>query len=325
MDPDEAVSVVIPTKDRGQLLQTAVASVLAQVGVDVHVVVVDDGSATPAATHLANDPRLHWLRHETSRGVSQARNAGLGAVGTPWVAFLDDDDLWSPLKLRRQLEALATSGHAWACSASVQFCADEVLGVSDPPAADDVSEAVLRGNPVPGGGSGVLVRTALLRAVGGFDAGLASLADWDCWIRLAQESPVARVQQPDVGYRIGAGGMAHDVGRQEAELERMTVKYASFPRPLHLRPDAVYSAYLARLEYRAGNWARALPRTRRLVTQHRHLHALLMPVRELLPAPVQRAVRRRQLTRRAVRRPDQDWSWLSVHLADRDGGRAPTA
>ena len=248
MAPTDEVTVVIPTKDRRALLHAAVASVLAQVDVDVRVVVVDDGSAVPAASHLPDDPRVQVVRNETSLGVSGARNRGLELVTTPWVAFLDDDDVWSEGKLRRQLDALHASGYRWACSASVNFSDDEVLGLTNEPAVDDVAALMLTGNHIPAGGSGVLADTRLVRQVGGFDTSLASLADWDCWLRLAQESPVARVGQTDVGYRINAGGMAHDVPRQEAELRRMVAKYSALASPLLLQPAPPYRAYLARME-----------------------------------------------------------------------------
>ena len=168
----------------------------------------------------------------------------------------------------------------------------------------------------------MLVDTQLVRDVGGFDTSLASLADWDCWLRLAQESPLARVGQTDVGYRINAGGMAHDVSRQEAELQRMTEKYAALPRPLQLRVAAPYRAYLARLEYRAGHRSAGWARTWRLVTQERRASALLMLLRELSPLRVQRLVRRRQLAGLARRRPYQDWSWVLRYVGSPGGRRA---
>src|SRR4051794_3960548 len=101
------VSVVIPTRDRPAQLTAAVASALEQRGVDVEVVVVDDGSrgtAREVIAGLAGGP-VRILRHEAPRGVSAARNAGIAAAAAPWIALLDDDDLWAPSKLAMQLEA----------------------------------------------------------------------------------------------------------------------------------------------------------------------------------------------------------------------------
>ena len=66
------------------------------------MVVVDDGSrdGTAAALEALGDPRVTVLRNESSRGVANARNRGIERAAHPWIAFLDDDDRWSPDKLR---------------------------------------------------------------------------------------------------------------------------------------------------------------------------------------------------------------------------------
>src|SRR5690349_1209363 len=101
------VSVVIPTRNRRELLLRAVRSVLHQREVSLSVVVVDEASTDGSAdaVRALGDPRVQVVRHASPRGVSQARNTGLQQVQSPWVAFLDDDDLWAPDKLSAQLEA----------------------------------------------------------------------------------------------------------------------------------------------------------------------------------------------------------------------------
>ena len=73
------VSVVVPTRDRVDLLSCAVGTALGQDAVAVEVVVVDDASTDGTAEWLANqtDARLRVIRHATQRGVSAARNSGI--------------------------------------------------------------------------------------------------------------------------------------------------------------------------------------------------------------------------------------------------------
>ena len=121
-DSSSAVTVVIPTHNRRELLHRTLRSVLAQRDVGLSVLVVDDGSAEEVAPSVEalGDPRVTVLRHPVARGVSAARNTGIAAATTPWVAFVDDDDLWAPVKLRAQLDALAaTQGARWACTGSI--------------------------------------------------------------------------------------------------------------------------------------------------------------------------------------------------------------
>ncbi len=106
------VSAVVPTKDRWPLLERALRSVLAQDGVVVEAIVVDDGSTDGTRERLEawGDPRVRYLRHERSEGVSRARNRGTEAARAPYVAFLDDDDVWAPDHLNRLLSALPPGG-----------------------------------------------------------------------------------------------------------------------------------------------------------------------------------------------------------------------
>lgn len=93
------------------------------------------------------------------------------------------------------------------------------------PCAAAVADTLLRRNVIPGGCSGVLARTELIRDVGGFDENLANFADYDLWIRLSQAAELTVIDRPLVGYRIHNGGMAHNVGRSERELEYVERKY----------------------------------------------------------------------------------------------------
>ncbi|MFL6306060.1 MAG: glycosyltransferase family 2 protein [Candidatus Sulfotelmatobacter sp.] len=99
------VSVVIPTRNRPELVRRAVESVLAQTHRDFEIIVVIDGPDQGTETALCEirDPRLHVLPLPESLGGSDARNAGITASTGAWVAFLDDDDEWLPQRLERQL------------------------------------------------------------------------------------------------------------------------------------------------------------------------------------------------------------------------------
>ena len=110
MTSQPTVSVVIPTRNRPGLLTThALPSALSQRGVDVEVVVVDDGSDEDSRRALEelSTGRVRVVRHEVRVGQARARNSGIAAARGEWIAFLDDDDLWSPDKLQEQLAAAA--------------------------------------------------------------------------------------------------------------------------------------------------------------------------------------------------------------------------
>lgn len=314
----EAVTVIIPTKDRPALLPVTLASVLGQRAVDVSVVVVDDGGSTGSCAQAAGgDPRVAVLRHAESRGVSTARNTGLAATSTPWVAFMDDDDLWAPDKLAHQLAALrADPGSRWACSAAVPFYDDGSLGrVQKPPAGSDVSILLLRANVIPGGGSGVLASTELVRDAGAFDPGLSNLADWDCWLRLAQRSRVARVHHADIGYRRHSGSMAHAVERSQRELEHLRSKYAALYDAAGVEINMqVWTSYLNVLVYESGLWRQGVRGSWRVARAHGNRRSLLQPLVYARPVLARRG-RERLLARRHPARYAYARQWIDRALA----------
>lgn len=101
------VSIYIPTKNRLELLQRAVASVLAQTHQDLEIIVADDGSTDGTLQWLeqlsAQDARVHFFHHAQSLGAPAARNKAIRSARGEWVTGLDDDDRFTPERLARFL------------------------------------------------------------------------------------------------------------------------------------------------------------------------------------------------------------------------------
>jgi len=210
MTAGPAVTVVIPTHNRRDTVMATVRMALAQRGVDVEVVVVDDGSSDGTFEALAalDDGRLRVIRHEVALNVARARNAGIAAARAPWIALLDDDDRWPPDKLRVQLDAAARSGADFVYGSALTVdLAGHPEEVWDAPAPEDLRRHIRRQNQVPAGSSNIMISRALLDCAGVFDPRLHHLADWDLWIRLAERGRGAHVSQLVVGYVVHGGNM----------------------------------------------------------------------------------------------------------------------
>jgi glycosyltransferase involved in cell wall biosynthesis len=214
------VSVVIPTHNRRKLVLRTIHSVLAQESLDFEVLVVDDGSTdgTIDAIRLLNDPRVTVLRNDQPVRVAAARNMGADAATGAWIALLDDDDLWSPRKLRLQVAAAESSGRSWVYGGVVEIdgCG-LLLGGEPPPSSEELVNSLIDQNLMPAGCSNVVVRADLFREAGGFDNGLRHLADWDLWLRLAHSGPPACTPHPLVAYRIHSGQATLDPNGMIAE------------------------------------------------------------------------------------------------------------
>ena len=122
MTAKPAITVVIPTRDRSRLVLRALDSVARQSYPAADVVVVDDGSTDDTVAAVSRFDGLVRLVDGGGRGASAARNAGVAAARTEWVAFLDSDDLWHEDHLAIHADAIAATDGA----ASLYF-SDAVL------------------------------------------------------------------------------------------------------------------------------------------------------------------------------------------------------
>ena len=179
------VSVIIPNFNRHSEMERAVDSVLAQVGVDFELLVVDDASDSPPLKLYDRVDRLghRVLRGDSRRGPGACRNAGAQEARGEYLALLDSDDYWLPGKLARQLESLRASGlrigqveEVWLRN-GVQVRPLKVHRFQ----AGDIFERSLRAVCVSP--SSVLLERALFWELGGFDEELFVCEDYDLWLR----------------------------------------------------------------------------------------------------------------------------------------------
>jgi glycosyltransferase involved in cell wall biosynthesis len=196
------VDVVLPAYSGAKVIRRAIESALAQ-EVPLRIIVVDDGSPDDSADIARSYGDRITVIRQANRGVSGARNTGLAAANAPYVALLDQDDIWMPGKLRRQvavLDAHADVGLVFTDmrieSADGRAIEDGFLANTAPYAALDrtpvgertfllapeLATAVGRFNFISP--STVLARREALAGIGGFDEAFRLCDDAECWMRL---------------------------------------------------------------------------------------------------------------------------------------------
>ena len=312
------VSVVIPTRSRWHLLSTAaLPAALEQTDVDVEVIVVDDGSQDETPSRLAelDDPRLKVVRHDTALGVAVARNAGIAAARGRWVSFLDDDDLWSPRKLRAQIDSADAAGAVFAYSAGGGLDASRrFLFAVPPPDPATVTERLLQWNVIWCGCSNVLARSDVVAQLGGFDEQLVQLADWDLWIRLALAGRAAATSDVLVGYVMHDESMLLTDRREVfPEMDHLVEKHGEAARAHGVELDrALFTRWVARGHRLAGRRAQAARTYLRGAWRYRDLGAIPRAVLSLAPERVVDVSRtlggvERRSTLRKDRVPEPDW------------------
>ncbi|HEY1376889.1 MAG TPA: glycosyltransferase [Gemmataceae bacterium] len=203
-----AVTVLVTSYNYGRYVGAAMESVRAQTADNFECVVIDDGSTDNSLSVIGSflsDPRFRLVRQQ-NRGVSHARNVGIGLANAPYIAFLDADDLWRPTKLERQLERFRDRPDL-----GVVFTRRTIIDSDDGPRpCSDVLPPegrvvgpLFRQNFVCF--SSAMVRTEAAVRVGGFDERLGLAVDYDFWLRVARHYPFGVVDEPLVAYRVGHG------------------------------------------------------------------------------------------------------------------------
>lgn len=312
------VSVVIPTRSRWHLLSTAaLPSALEQEDVALEVIVVDDGSQDETSLRLdeLEDPRLVVIRHEVSRGVAAARNAGISAARGRWVSFLDDDDLWAPRKLRAQVDGADAAGAVFAYSAGGGLDASRrFLFAVPPPDPATITKALLRWNVIWCGCSNVLARADVVRGLSGFDQRLVQLADWDLWIRLALAGGAAATTEVLVGYVMHEESMLLTDRREVfPELDYLVEKHDDAAREHGVELDqALFTRWVARGHRRAGRRTQAARTFLRGARRYGDIGALPRALGSFAPERLVDVSRRiggveRRSTLKTQRVPEPDW------------------
>ena len=221
------ISVVVRTKDRPALLREALDSIRAT-GYPAEIVVVNDGGARVDAEGVK------LVEHETSRGRSEAANAGVRAASSETIVFLDDDDLMYPEHL-----ATLARGTSPCYSDAVSSFAQARMRIYS---RDFDRDLLLLDNyiPVPT----VLLRRADFLDLGGFDPAFDLFEDWDFLIRLAQRARFTHIPKItcEIRHIEGAGSitMSTPAGSQRFRDAKLQVwrKHAAL-----IDHDAIANAF----------------------------------------------------------------------------------
>ena len=207
LDLAPRVSVVVPTRGtKPAQLGRALRSVLAQTLPPYEIIVVVDGDAQKAAS-IRPPPgpckiAVLALGQPSNGRPGLVRNRGCGAARGDWVAFLDDDDVWAPDKLRLQLEAMRGDG--------TRFCCTAAVGTAVPCRRRLVLSDIMQHNCIVC--SSVVVCMTVLRNAQFFgDEPYGQ--DWRCWQRCLQHTDGSYL--PDALVRLNDDA---------SDLDRSTVR-----------------------------------------------------------------------------------------------------
>ena len=195
------VSVIMPTHNRPQQLQRAVASILGQTYQDFEIIVINDAGCDVESELVGLNVagRISYVRHAVNRGLAAARNTGLKLARGKYIAYLDDDDRYLPDHLETLVRFLETHNErvaytdAWRVHEQRQEDQYVETKRDVPYSYDFDATRLLISNYFPV--LTVMHERACLEAVGVFDESLTSHEDWDLWIRISRRYPFKHLKK----------------------------------------------------------------------------------------------------------------------------------
>ncbi len=195
-----AVTVVMPTWNRGDFIGAAIRSVQAQRFSDWELIVVDDGGTDDTAdvvAAFATDTRVRYV-NQSHAGQCAARNLALRMANGALIAYLDSDNIWYPGFLAAAVALIGTHPEIdcayGAMITDVHVAGERILFESFD------RDRLLTGNYI--GMSTFIHRRRLVDQFGGFDEELMALEDWDLILRYTAHAPAYRLPVLAVRYRV---------------------------------------------------------------------------------------------------------------------------
>jgi len=191
------VSVIIPTYNRGSLLEEALESALCQTYKSYEIIVADDGSTDDTLPRLERfGDRIQILTLAHSGRPAVARNAAIASARGEYLAFLDSDDRWAPTKLQSQISVLERDSALVMCYTDAEFFDEKgrVLGKQSENLRlrkGRVFKHLLLVNFVPF--SSVVARKSAVLEVGGFEQWLTRSEDWNLWLKLSTRGEIGLI------------------------------------------------------------------------------------------------------------------------------------
>jgi glycosyltransferase involved in cell wall biosynthesis len=217
------VSIVMNVRNGAATLREAIQSVLAQTFPEWELIVWDDRSSDASAGIVAQfrDPRIRYFLAPDEVPLGKARRDAIGQAQAEWVAFLDQDDVWLPGKLDKQM-ALADAGVGLIYGRTIRFYLNGTERDYDHaheyqwlPEGDIFTQLFTKSCFIAM--SSAVFRRSAIDAIGGIPDNIQIIPDYYLYVAVARRYPVRAVQTAVCRYRMHSGSMSQVAARQMHE------------------------------------------------------------------------------------------------------------
>ena len=255
------VSVVIPVYNSEDYVAEAIEGVLNQTYQDYEVIVVDDGSTDGSAAVVRSFGDAVRYIFQPNAGVSAATNRGVSLSNGEFIAFLDNDDIWLPEKLERQVAYLDTQPSCGFVNCDMQYISETgdkldrfLRGYNT---RDPYVRLFQKGYVIMC--SAVLIRRGVFERTGGFNEAFvaAGLQDMEWMSRVVDCAEVGHLSETLVLYRDHGPRIPRDRARlnEEVYLNTLWERYGHDPRTRRflLGERVAFLSNLGQYEIRMGH------------------------------------------------------------------------
>ena len=186
------ISVIVPTYNRADFVGETIESILNQTYKNFELIIVDDGSTdnTEEVIRKFKDSRIKYIKTDNWGGPARPRNTGIKKAKGEYIAFCDDDDMWLPEKLEKQIKVFQVSNETAMLYTRFRTVEGEIISNRIFPEngkynSGNMFKSIYLRNLIAC--SSVMVKRSVLDQVGLFNAdpNLIAIEDADLWLRIA--------------------------------------------------------------------------------------------------------------------------------------------
>jgi glycosyltransferase involved in cell wall biosynthesis len=221
------VSILLTCYNHVKYLPAALAGIRAQTFTDYEIIAIDDGSTDGTREFLSVQEDITCVFNTVNLGTYGTLNVGLGRASGEFIAILNDDDVWLPNKLSRQVELLNARPSVGLVHTEGEFIdgqdvvfEGQPLGFSFPrfETGDILLDLVYENKIIA---SAAMFRASLVQSVGEFNENYFGSGDWEMWFRLAEQGPVGCIDECLTQYRVHGANASHKLEKIWLDDQRL--------------------------------------------------------------------------------------------------------
>lgn len=221
------VSIILTCYNHIKFLPTAWQNILDQTFQDYEIIALDDGSTDGTREWLEAQQNATIIFNKTNLGTYGTLNVGLANATGEYIAVFNDDDVWMPTKLEKQVAMLDANPEIGLVHTDGYFIDgegeerhDSPLGFDFPRTeTGDILLALIYANSIIA--SAVMVRKSCFDELSGFNEGYFGSGDWEMWFRICEKWQAGYLSEPLTLYRVHGTNASHKLDKIWRDDEKL--------------------------------------------------------------------------------------------------------